>query len=61
VQAQTTQALIKGHTIKARQGRFSVNNLAPGRYQWELRHQLNRSEVSQTGQFELVAIGRERP
>jgi hypothetical protein len=61
VQAQTTQALIKGHTIKARQGRFSVQNLAPGRYQWELRHQLNRSEVSQTGQFELIAIGREQP
>ena len=61
VQAQTTQALIKGHTIKARQGRFSVQNLAPGRYQWELRHQLNRAEVAQTGQFELVVIGRDQP
>jgi hypothetical protein len=61
VQTQTATSVIKGHTIKARLGRFSVQNLAPGRYQWSLRHLLRNVEVIQTGQFELVAIGREQP
>ena len=61
VQTQTATSVIKGHTIKARLGRFSVQNLAPGRYQWSLRHLLRNVEVTQTGQFELVAIGREQP
>lgn len=61
VQAQTATSVIKGHTIKARLGRFSVQNLAPGRYQWSLRHLLRNTEVTQTGQFELVTIGRDQP
>jgi hypothetical protein len=61
VQTQTATSVIKGHTIKARLGRFSVQNLPPGRYQWTLRHLIRTTEVSQTGPFELVAIGREQP
>jgi len=61
VQTQTATSVIKGHTIKARLGRFSVQNLPPGRYQWTLRHLIRTTEVSQAGQFELVAIGREQP
>lgn len=61
VQEQTATSVIKGHTIKARLGRFSVQNLSPGRYQWSLRHQLRKNDVTETGQFELVAIGREQP
>ena len=61
VQTQTATSVIKGHTIKARLGRFSVQNLPPGRYQWTLRHLIRTTEVTQAGQFELVAIGREQP
>lgn len=61
VQSQTATSVIKSHTIKARLGRFSVQNLSAGRYQWSLRHMLRSIEVTQTGQFELVAIGREQP
>lgn len=61
VQAQTATSVIKGHTIRARLGRFSVQNLAPGRYQWSLHHRLRNTQVTQSGQFELVAIGRNEP
>lgn len=60
-QAQSTTSVIKGQIIKARRGRFSIQNLIPGHYQWSLRHQLRDTNIIQSGQFELIAIGHEQP
>ncbi len=61
VQQQNTTSVIKNHTIQAKQGRFSVQNLPAGHYQWTLRYALGQNPVVQSGQFELIAIGRDQP
>jgi LysM repeat protein len=55
--------LINVDRLKARRGRFTIQGLIPGQYNWSLSYQLPSSDqnqpptlVKQVGDFELVAI-----
>lgn len=51
-----TVAVIRPHTIEAKNGRFAVQGLPVGRYQWMLSYPLKQTQVVQTGEFELLVI-----
>jgi hypothetical protein len=53
--------VIKPHTIEAKNGRFLVQGLPLGRYEWVLTYPFNQTPVVQTGAFELQALSAQTP
>jgi hypothetical protein len=60
VQGQSVP-VIKPHTIEAKNGRFLVQGLPMGRYEWVLSYPLNQSQVVQTGAFDLQVLTAQTP
>lgn len=56
-----TVNVIKPHTIEARNGRFAVQGLPEGLYQWTISYPLNQAQVVQTGAFELLVLSAQTP
>lgn len=59
-----TQAIVRTKTLQAKNGRFTVQGLPAGHYQWQLSYDLPTSPsstasdttVRQSGTFELIAL-----
>lgn len=56
-----TVNVIKPHTIEAKNGRFAVQGLPVGPYQWTISYPFNQTQVVQTGAFELLVLPHQSP
>lgn len=50
------QSLINVSNLRAKKGRFNIQGLHPGKYNWVLSYTSNTTSVTQVGEFELVDI-----
>lgn len=60
-QAGVTTPVIQAHTIEAKNGRFLVQGLPIGRYEWALTYPFKQTPVTQTGSFDLQVLSAQTP
>lgn len=60
-QAGMTTPVIQAHTIEAKNGRFLVQGLPMGRYEWALTYPFKQTHVTQTGSFDLQVLSAQTP
>lgn len=56
VNAGEPQRIVDNQSLQAKNGRFAVQGLPPGHYQWTLSYVLADSNIRQSGAFELIAL-----